>query len=176
MVLKTGPDRPVQPVQPGTGVQSGPPSFLSPHAVLPFSLCLSVSHSLSLSRFSPPASHGLTSGILVSLSLSRFLTSRSHFRRDLTSVTHGLDLSPSHLSGSRSHRRLSLLLAIPPLLAISPSPHACDLTATARPRSLSPTDPAKGHGTPIKLSLSLSHSHCQILVYRLFFFFPIFSL
>uniref|UniRef100_A0A2N9GIX4 Uncharacterized protein n=1 Tax=Fagus sylvatica TaxID=28930 RepID=A0A2N9GIX4_FAGSY len=124
----------------------------------PFSLCLSVSHSRVLTF----GSHGLTSGFSRShlwhlgldLSLSRFLTSRSHFR--LTSATRGLDLSPSHLSGLRSHRRLRLLLAIPPLLVISPSPHACDLTATARPRSLSPTDPAKGHGTPIKLSLSLS--------------------
>uniref|UniRef100_A0A2N9F5R9 Uncharacterized protein n=1 Tax=Fagus sylvatica TaxID=28930 RepID=A0A2N9F5R9_FAGSY len=72
----------------------------------------------------------------------------------LPAQSHGLDLSPSHRSGSRSHRCLSLLLAI------SPSPHACDLTATATttacPRSLSPTDPAKGHGTPIKLSLSLT--------------------
>ena len=148
-------------------------SVLTP--LLPFSLCLSVSHSHSHSH-----SHVLTScfsrshlrHLGLDLSLLRFLTSRSHFRRDLTTAAHSLDLSTSHLSSSRSHRRLSLLLVI------LPSPLACDLTATAHPRSLSPTDPAKGHSAPIKLSpsLSLSHSHSQILVYRLFFFFPIFSL
>uniref|UniRef100_A0A2N9HZE7 Uncharacterized protein n=1 Tax=Fagus sylvatica TaxID=28930 RepID=A0A2N9HZE7_FAGSY len=118
-------------------------SRCSPFLTLPLGLSLTHSHGLTLPL-----------GLLLTHS------SRSHdrplFFRDLTSVPHGLDLSSSHLSGLRSHRRLSLLLAIPPLLAISPSPHACDLTATARPRSLSPTDPAKGHGTPIKLSLSLT--------------------
>ena len=119
---------------------------------LPFLLCLLVSLSLSLTfgilvsishscGFSP---HGLTSGVI---SPSRVTVSISH-----------------HLT-LRSHRRLSLLLTISPLLAISPLPHFCYLTATTRPRSLSPTDPAKGHGTPIKLSLSLSLSHYQILVY-----------
>ena len=161
------------------------PSLLTPQSSRHFSLSHFASRSLTLT-FSPSASHDLTSNFSwshlrhlgLNLSLSRFLTSRSHFWRDLTSANHGLNLSPSHLSGSRSHRRLGLLLAIPPLLVILPSPHSCDLIATARPRSLSPTDPAKGHSAPIKLSpsLSLSHSHSQILVYWLFFFFPIFSL
>ena len=67
--------------------------------LLPFSLCLSVSHSHVLtSSFS--RSHLRHLGL--DLSLSWFLTSRSHFRRDLTFAAHSLDLSPTHLSGSRS--------------------------------------------------------------------------
>uniref|UniRef100_A0A2N9IWY0 Uncharacterized protein n=1 Tax=Fagus sylvatica TaxID=28930 RepID=A0A2N9IWY0_FAGSY len=143
MVLKTGPDRPVQP---RTGVQSAFP----PQSSRRLSLSHSASQSLTLT-FSPPASHDLTSSF-----------SRSHFRLLTVSIFHRLTLVACDLTAC-----LRLLLPIPPLLVISPSPHACDLTATACPRSLSPTDPAKGHGTPIKLSLSLSlsHSHCQILVY-----------
>ena len=147
-----------------------PFSILTP--LLPFSLCLSVSHSHVLtSSFSQ--SHLRHFGL--DLSLSRFLTSQSHFRHDLTSAAHSLDLSPTHLSGSRSHRRLSLLLAIPPLLTISPLPHACDLTTTAHPRSLSPTNPAKGHDTPIKLSLSLSLPLSNFGLLVVFLFPHIFS-
>ena len=127
-----------------------PSSVLTPP--LPFSLCLSVSHSHSHSHVLTSGSHGLTSGILVSISHSCGFSPHG--------LTSGV-ISPLRLTVSIFHC-LTLV--------------ACDLTATACPQSLSPTNPAKGHGTPIKLSLSLSHSHCQILVYLLFFFFPIFSL
>ena len=135
----------------------------SPFLTLPLGLSFTHSHGLTscpssneswlilhgamighCSLFAPPIYESITSH-------SRGF-SPQYLTVSLPARSHGLDLSPSHRSGSRSHRRLSLLLAI------SPSPHACDLTATAtaRPRSLSPTDPAKGHGTPIKLSLSLT--------------------
>uniref|UniRef100_A0A2N9IV65 Uncharacterized protein n=1 Tax=Fagus sylvatica TaxID=28930 RepID=A0A2N9IV65_FAGSY len=103
---------------------------------------LSLSHfasrSLTLTlTFSPPASHRLISRshlryLGLDLSLSRFLTSRSHFRRDLTSMTHGLDFHRLTLVAcdltaalgscsrsrrcSRSHRRLTLAISPPPLV------------------------------------------------------------
>uniref|UniRef100_A0A2N9I0J4 Uncharacterized protein n=1 Tax=Fagus sylvatica TaxID=28930 RepID=A0A2N9I0J4_FAGSY len=67
-------------------VWEGMAFFLNPHAVLPFSLCLSVSHSLSLSRshlrlltVSPPASWSLTLTLAVS-HLTVSLPARSHLR------------------------------------------------------------------------------------------------
>uniref|UniRef100_A0A2N9EYH2 Uncharacterized protein n=1 Tax=Fagus sylvatica TaxID=28930 RepID=A0A2N9EYH2_FAGSY len=82
----------------------------SPFLTLPLG-----SHSLSLSRSHLRFSRSHLRHWSLTLTLG-FLTSRSHFRRDLTSVTHGLDLSPSHLSGSRSCRRLTLAISPPPLV------------------------------------------------------------
>ena len=95
------------------------------------------------------------------------LPAQSHLRGSWS-----LTLSLAHLSGSRSHCRLSLLLTILPLLTISPSPHARDLTATANTQSLSPTDPVKGHDTPIELSLSVTLKFCSKFGLGCFSFCP----
>uniref|UniRef100_A0A2N9IYW5 Uncharacterized protein n=1 Tax=Fagus sylvatica TaxID=28930 RepID=A0A2N9IYW5_FAGSY len=160
-----GSDRPVQSVQPRTGALSPFPSQSSHR----FSLSHFASQSLTLT-FSPPASHGLTSGILVLISHSRgfsphgFTSGAISPPRLTVSISHRLtlvarDLTATLASCSRSRHysrsRHCLTLAIsPPQLILDLSHPLTQLRATTPPSSF--------------LSLSLPLSNFGLLVVFLF--------